>query len=267
MSRVFQNKANLITQGYKAGRHNGIDLVGAGHSLDYIVAHSDGVVAGVRANYATCDGAKGNSYGNYVLIKHDNGMYTMYAHMKYGSVSVKLGQRVSRGQVIGYMGNTGNSLGAHLHFEVRDKNNKQIDPMAYIDADLPNISANTNNNTKKSNEEIADEVIAQKWGNGQDRKNRLANAGYDYNTIQAIVNQKLKGTSSNIANTVNIKTIGGCSALNLRTSANYGNRTRNDNIYKAVASGTRVEYLGMQNGWAKVRYEGRELFCGKTFLK
>jgi LysM repeat protein len=45
---------------------------------------------------------------------------------------------------------------------------------------------------KKSNDEIANEVIAGKWGAGQDRKNRLQSAGYDYNTVQAIVNQKLK---------------------------------------------------------------------------
>ena len=53
-------------------------------------------------------------------------MYTLYAHMKYGSVTVKVGDRVSRGQVIGYMGNTGYSFGAHLHFEVRNENDKYI---------------------------------------------------------------------------------------------------------------------------------------------
>lgn len=46
--------------------------------------------------------------------------------------------------------------------------------------------------SKKSNEQIADEVIAGKWGNGADRKNRLTAAGYDYNSVQRIVNQKLK---------------------------------------------------------------------------
>ena len=50
--------------------------------------------------------------------------------------------------------------------------------------------------SKKSNETIADEVIAGKWGNGSDRKKRLAAAGYDYNAVQTIVNQKLNGTSS-----------------------------------------------------------------------
>lgn len=51
-------------------------------------------------------------------------------------------------------------------------------------------------NTKKSNEEIAKEVIAGKWGNGTDRKNRLTKAGYNYNTIQSIVNQMLSGNTS-----------------------------------------------------------------------
>ena len=50
--------------------------------------------------------------------------------------------------------------------------------------------------TKKSNEEIADEVIAGKWGNGQERYDNLTNAGYDYNAIQTIVNQKLSGKTS-----------------------------------------------------------------------
>ena len=49
---------------------------------------------------------------------------------------------------------------------------------------------------KKSNEEIAKEVIAGKWGNGDDRKNRLTKAGYNYNTIQSLVNQMLSGKSS-----------------------------------------------------------------------
>lgn len=70
--------------------------------------------------------------------------------------------------------------------------------MNYLYRDLINeISGNTSQPTpepqpaKKSNEEIADEVIAGRWGNGQDRVNNLTNAGYDYNTIQDIVNQKL----------------------------------------------------------------------------
>lgn len=58
------------------------------------------------------------------------------------------------------------------------------------------VSWSNNTPVKKSNDEIAKEVLAGKWGNGDDRKRRLQAAGYDYNAIQAIVNQKAKGGSS-----------------------------------------------------------------------
>ena len=67
------------------------------------------------------------------------------------------------------------------------------------------VSDSNSTASKKSNEEIANEVIAGKWGNGNDRKTRLQNAGYDYNTIQSIVNQKLgasKKSNETIANEV-----------------------------------------------------------------
>ena len=60
-----------------------------------------------------------------------------------------------------------------------------------------NASNNNSSSNKKSNEEIANEVIAGKWGNGDARRTALQNAGYDYSTIQSIVNQKLTGKSSN----------------------------------------------------------------------
>lgn len=140
-SRVLKTKGNKVTWNYKKGVHNGIDIVGTGSTLDYIVAHSDGTVIQARNNYKTTD-TYGGSYGNYVLIKHNNGYYTLYAHMKYNSVQVKVGQKVKKGQTIGYMGNTGYAFGAHLHFEVRNKNNVMIDPTKYINADLPSTSSN-----------------------------------------------------------------------------------------------------------------------------
>ena len=71
------------------------------------------------------------------------------------------------------------------------------------------VSNTPSNNTNKSNEIIADEVIAGKWGNGDARKTALQNAGYDYATIQSIVNQKLTGKTSNdtVSNTKSIDTI------------------------------------------------------------
>ena len=72
-----------------------------------------------------------------------------------------------------------------------------------------NASNNNASSNKKSNETIADEVIAGKWGNGDARKTALQNAGYDYATIQSIVNQKLTGKTSNdtVSNTKSIDTI------------------------------------------------------------
>ena len=138
-SRVFKKKGNKITQKYKSGVHNGIDLVGTGSTLDDIVAHSDGTIVAVRKDYNKTD-KTGNSYGNYVKIKHTNGYYTLYAHLKYGSVTVKVGDKVKKGQVIGHMGNTGHSFGAHLHFEVRNTKDTKIDPTNYINGNLPTVT-------------------------------------------------------------------------------------------------------------------------------
>lgn len=67
-----------------------------------------------------------------------------------------------------------------------------------------------------------------------------------------------------IVNTTNIqyKYVTNCYWLNLRTSPSYGN-----NIYKAVKVGTKLEYLGITNGWAKIRYQDRILYCGTSYLR
>ena len=184
MSRVLEGE-NQITQKYKAGKHNGIDLVKKTLSPSYIIAHSDGEVVGVVTNINWTKYGSG-SYGNYVKIRHDNGMYTMYAHLKYGSVIPKKGTRVLKGERLGYMGATGSATGVHLHFEVRDKNDKKIDPTPYIDSDLPN-----NETELKGIDTIANEVIQGKWGNGSERKERLTKAGYNFSEVQKRVNEML----------------------------------------------------------------------------
>lgn len=183
-NRVLESGLLEVTQEYKPGVHNGIDVVNQNYTLGNIVAHSDGVVVGCRNN---CNGFENGSYGNYVKIKHDNGYYTLYGHMAYNTVKVSVGQRVSKGQVLGYMGNTGMSYGGHLHFEVRNTNDVRIDPTEYLNSDLPNSQSVPT----KSVEELAQEVIAGKYGNGEDRKNAL---GDRYAEVQARVNEILAPT-------------------------------------------------------------------------
>ncbi|MBN1537902.1 MAG: peptidoglycan DD-metalloendopeptidase family protein [Anaerolineales bacterium] len=90
-----------------ASWHLGIDI-GAGEGAGIFAADS-GVI--VFSGWAT------GGYGNMVMVDHGNGYQTLYAHLSKSAVSC--GQSVSQGQTIGYGGSTGNSTGAHLHFEVR----------------------------------------------------------------------------------------------------------------------------------------------------
>ncbi|HYE49076.1 MAG TPA: M23 family metallopeptidase, partial [Azospirillaceae bacterium] len=73
-------------------------------------------------------GPKG-SYGNYVRIRHNGEISTAYAHMSRFGKSIRRGVRVSQGDVIGYVGSTGRSTGAHLHYEVL-KGSKQVNPVS-----------------------------------------------------------------------------------------------------------------------------------------
>ena len=102
--------------------HGGIDIAGPGIHGSPIVAACDGEVIDV-CNYCTHDWGKygscgcGGGYGNYVWIDHGDGKATIYAHMSDAVAYV--GQYVSAGEIIGYVGSTGYSTGPHLHFEAR----------------------------------------------------------------------------------------------------------------------------------------------------
>lgn len=134
MTRVTTGN-NGITQKYSS-RHKAIDIGWHSKESDNIViAHSDGKVIDVVRNYKTTD-STGNSYGNYILIEHQNNYKTRYAHLKYGSVKVSKGDIVRQGQNIAVIGNTGHSTGRHLHFELI-KNGVRIDPTEYLTRDLP----------------------------------------------------------------------------------------------------------------------------------
>lgn len=74
----------------------------------------------------------GSAYGNAVVVQHDDATYTQYAHLS--EVQVSVGERVGTGEQIGLSGNTGNSSGPHLHFEVRTTADygSAVDPVAFL---------------------------------------------------------------------------------------------------------------------------------------
>lgn len=104
--------------GYRWGKlHKGIDIAGSGpvQSADH------GVVVSA--------GDTGDGYGNKIIINHNNGLRTMYAHL--ASIDVSVGQTVGQGQHIGVKGSTGFSTGVHLHFEVH-VNGSAVNPRQYL---------------------------------------------------------------------------------------------------------------------------------------
>jgi murein DD-endopeptidase MepM/ murein hydrolase activator NlpD len=101
--------------------HAGIDIAAA--SGTPIRAAANGKVVLLQGT-----GASGG-YGNYTCVQHTGSLSSCYAHQsRFGTTS---GARVRQGQVIGYVGNTGNSFGAHLHFEAR-VNGSPVQPLNYL---------------------------------------------------------------------------------------------------------------------------------------
>lgn len=97
-----------LTQGLHG--HNGVDL-GAPNGTPVYAAAAGTVIV------AKNDGGYNGGYGNYIVVSHDNGTQTLYAHLS--SVSISVGQAVAKGDKLGGVGSTGKSTGNHLHFEVR----------------------------------------------------------------------------------------------------------------------------------------------------
>ncbi len=120
ISSRFGYRKHPITGRYST--HNGIDLPAPRNTNIYAIR--GGVVS--ISGYSS-------SYGNYVVIQHDNGVSSLYAHMN--SRAVKVDAIVKQGQIIGYVGTTGSSTGNHLHFEIRE-NGTRINPVTYY----PSIS-------------------------------------------------------------------------------------------------------------------------------
>jgi murein DD-endopeptidase MepM/ murein hydrolase activator NlpD len=119
-TRNYRNTAYFGQPGssWSSGHHTGLDFAAAPGTPVFSALAGKVVESGW-----------GGAYGNHLIVRHDNGVETLYAHLS--SADVSTGDRVLRGQKIGAVGSTGNSSGPHLHFEVI-KNGTQRDPQAFL---------------------------------------------------------------------------------------------------------------------------------------
>ena len=123
MTSPFGMRTHPVT-GELNTMHTGVDIVRTGGKLDYVIAFADGKVT--KSTLST------NGGGEFIQIEHGNEQYTRYLHLKSGSRTVKAGQTVKKGQVLGYMGATGNVTGEHLHFDI-SIDGKYVDPVPYLE--------------------------------------------------------------------------------------------------------------------------------------
>ena len=119
--RVFRPTDNPVTQGYSIS-HRGYDFSGLNRP-DEVRSGANGVIIErvdeFDSNWRNTGTLTLKDYGNYIKVKHDDGTYALFAHLKQGS-SFNIGTNVTAGQTIARIGNTGNSTGQHLHAEYRN---------------------------------------------------------------------------------------------------------------------------------------------------
>lgn len=169
--------------------HKGIDIAMV------VTAAGDGkviaVVGNVPDNY---NGSSASGAGNYVWIKHDDGWVTKYMHLDGGAVYVKVGQTVGKGAWLGLMGNTGNSTGAHLHFQT-EKNGVPVDPIIAPALSAPKAAPPTTQPQPAGALKVGDAVkiprIVKTWSDGKE----IAAFVYD----KTLYVTKLGATTANVS--------------------------------------------------------------------
>lgn len=124
LNRIASGFGTRIDPVYKVRKmHAGLDFTAPQGTPIYATADGRVKTAGYNAG----------GYGNHVVVNHGYGYETLYGHMV--RIKAKIGQRVKRGEIIGYVGNTGKSTGPHCHYEVH-KNGRPINPVYYFYNDL-----------------------------------------------------------------------------------------------------------------------------------
>jgi len=178
-SHVLENMQEIVTNNY-SNTHQAVDIVSSENKIDDVIAAGDGTVEmAVKDVEYTNHNTKGTAtYGNFVKIKHPNGKKTLYAHLKYGSISVQEGDEVTKGEIIGTIGDTGNAYGAHLHFEVRNEDETRENPTDFLNG---NITLEDENITTK--EVLEEKVTKEEYTNEENIKHPQSITSETINTL------------------------------------------------------------------------------------
>lgn len=132
------------------GVSSGIDIANVVDSVTNVIAIKDGVVvypnsdSDINCPSSSTADSCGSGYGNYVVIQHNDGTFSLYAHLSPGSISLRANDSVKKGQVIGKTGSSGAATEPLLHFEIRQGANSStsaVDPMNYVSVDNPRSSS------------------------------------------------------------------------------------------------------------------------------
>jgi murein DD-endopeptidase MepM/ murein hydrolase activator NlpD len=118
----------FVGKDYQLAEHEGIDFIHSNQLITQVSVRSasEGTVVYIRRDCPQSNLFEPNSlhrdcggdWGNHIVIQHPNGLFTRYAHLYPDSIQVKVGQKITRGQELGKMGNSGRSDTRHLHFEL-----------------------------------------------------------------------------------------------------------------------------------------------------
>lgn len=175
------------SKNYPYKPHAGVDY--GADTGEELIAYDDYEVIGVNTGHG--------DYGQHVFLYFPKINHTgLYAHNSKNLV--KHGDKGKRGCVIAIAGNTGKSSGPHLHFGLgkgkitsTHKGNREGD--IWVDFETFDYD---NNLVLEPIKTVAQEVLNGSWGNGQERKDKLTKAGYDYNVVQAEVNTLVRANNN-----------------------------------------------------------------------
>lgn len=179
-----------FSRGFTSG-HQGVDMAwrsDMGGAYVPVFSPADGKVVTAVDGRNNTWGTSDHGYGNYVMVEHASGVVSLVGHLLKGSVAVKVGQKVVRGQTLGTQNNSGYSNGNHVHLELR-LNGTRVNPADYFFA-YPDQTVNANTQ-KEFN--IKHYTPVKYWGDPVERNSAVDQLLVITDTLRARENPSLSG--------------------------------------------------------------------------